>query len=80
MKTLTLTAIRKQIYRIFDQVIETGKPVYVKLKGHIIKIDLNIPQSRTQRLFSQPIRKNVVKGDPEDLVEFKAWEWSEDKK
>ncbi len=79
MKTLTLTNIRKQIYKIFDHVIETGQPVFVKRKGHIIKIDLEKPMSRTQRLFSQPIRKNVVKGDPEELVHVQSWQWSEDK-
>ena len=79
MKTLNLTTIRRQIYKIFDQVIETGKPVFVKRKGHIIKIDLEKPLSRTQRLFSQPSRKNVVKGDPEELVKVKSWQWTKDK-
>ena len=77
MKTLSLTAIRRQIYKIFDQVLETGKPVYVKRKGQIIKIDLYNRMSRTKRLFGQPPRKDVVKGDPEELINFKAWEWDE---
>ncbi len=78
MKTISLTAIRSQIYKIFDQVLETGKPVYVKRKGRIIKIDLDKRLPRTKRLFSQPPRKNVVKGDPEELVNFKSWKWDEE--
>lgn len=78
MKTISLTAVRRQIYKIFDQVLETGKPVYVKRKGQIIKIDLDRRASRTERLFSQAPRKNVVKGDPEELVDFKSWQWDEE--
>jgi len=78
MKTISVTKIRSQIYKIFDQVIETGKPVYIKRKGRILKIDLYQPISRTERLFSQPPRFDVIKGDPEELVEFKVWEWNPD--
>ena len=77
MRTFSLTSIRRQIYKVFDQVIETGKPVYVKRKGRIIKIDLDKPVSRTERLFSQKVRKDVINGDPESLVNFKTWQWDE---
>lgn len=78
MKTIPLTTIRSQIYKFFDQVIESGKPVYIKRKGWILKIDLDKPLSRTERLFKKPVRKNVVKGDAEELVDFKSWEWEEE--
>ncbi len=75
MKTLSNKTVNYRIEDVLDQVIKTGKPMFIKRKGKIIKIDLKKGLSRTERLFSKPPRKNVVKGDSEDLVHFKAWEW-----
>ena len=77
MKALTLTNLRSNLFKIIDQIIESGKPVFIKRKGHIVRIDLDKPTKRTERLFKQPLRKNVITGDPEELVNFKAWQWDE---
>lgn len=77
MRTITLTSLREKIFSIFDEVSETGKPIFVKRKGHLIKIDLVTSQSRTERLFEQPFKNDAINGDPNELIDYKAWEWNE---
>jgi hypothetical protein len=77
MKEVTATGLRNDIFNMLDAVIRTGQPLVVKRKGHRIIIDVEKMKSPTERLFSRSYRKNAVIGDPEDLVDIKAWEWEE---
>ena len=60
-----------------DQLIATGIPIEINRKGHHIKIILSDPPSKMKNLIH---RKNVIVGDPEELVHI-DWsnEWKEDK-
>lgn len=68
MKT-TATALRKDLYNVLDRVLETGEPVEIERNGRIVRIVADRPASRFDRL----VRRDVVVGDPGDLV---AMDWS----
>jgi len=75
--TLSLTELRTDLYRVVDQIIETGVPVEVLRNGHKIKIILADGPSKLERLIR---RENVINGDPESLVHCDWFsEWSESK-
>jgi len=67
---LTPTELRKNIYNILDQVLETGKPVEVKRRGQVLRIVPARPVDKFQRLTR---RADVIKGDPDDLIHIE-WE------
>lgn len=75
---LTLTELRADLYKVVDQIIETGIPIEVLRNGHKIKIILDDGPSKLERLVRRP---DVINGDPESLVHC-DWlsEWSEIKR
>jgi hypothetical protein len=66
---ITASALRQDIYRILDQVIETGEVVEIERKGKVLRI---LPPQPRRRLDLLPKRDAIV-GDPEDLVHI---DWS----
>ena len=40
MKVITIEELKDNIFEIFDQIIETKEPVYIKYKGKMLKIIL----------------------------------------
>lgn len=64
------TDLRKDIYRILDQILETGRSIDIERKGKLLKISPVISSSRTQRLT--PI-KDLIVGDPARLEHI---DWS----
>ena len=66
---LTASSLRADVYRILDQVLETGVPVEILRKGRILRIVPETPATRLERLE----RHDVITGDPEDLVHL---DWS----
>lgn len=77
MKTVSITALRNDIFNLLDEVIKTKQPLIVNRKGQQIKIEAERSKSPTQDLFSKPIRKDVVIGDSDELVNIKSWKWDE---
>ena len=67
---ITPTELRKNFYKIPDQVLETGQPVEIKRRGRVLRIVPAEPVHNFQRLVSPP---EIIKGDPEDLVHL-VWE------
>ncbi len=65
MKTLTPTELRRNIYKILDEVLETGIPIEINKGGKKLKL---IPLSETDKFKNLVSRTGVIKGDPEDLV------------
>lgn len=74
---LTASKLRQNIYRILDQVLETGLPVIVVRKGKIIEIRAQAPKSKLEKLKR---RSGVIQGNPDDLIHI-DWssEWSENR-
>ncbi len=68
---LKATTLRAQLYRVLDKVLETGESVEILRHGKIIRLVPAVPQSKLDRLKSNP---DLVVGDPDDLVHM---DWSD---
>lgn len=70
--TVTASRLRENIYKILDQVLETGVPVEIVRGGRKLKIvpTDTPPRGRIEKLKSRP---HALVGDPEDLVHI---DWS----
>jgi len=69
---VSATELRRNIYKLLDHVIETGRPLTVNRKGRKLRIGPLQPPSRLARLEVHP---NCIVGDPESIVEM---DWSEE--
>lgn len=69
--TVTPSELRANLYRLLDEVLETGIPLEIERKGRHLRIVSDRPASKLDRLVPHP---GTVIGDPEDLVEM---DWSE---
>lgn len=70
--SITASALRKNIYKLLDRVIETGEPLEISRKGAFLQIIPSKKQKRTQTLK----KRNVMKGDPESIVHMDWYdEW-----
>jgi len=72
---ITPSKFRSNIYRLLDQVIETGEPLLIKRHKEMLKVSPIHKSSKLDRL----IRHSCLKGDPESIVHC-DWskEWSGD--
>ena len=70
MTPITPSKLRADIYRLLDDVLETGMPLEVKRKGRILKIVPAEPVDRLEKLIE---RKDFILCDPDDLVHM---DWS----
>lgn len=66
---LTASKLRENVYRILDEVLETGVPVEIERRGRMLKIVPVEPADRLAGLETRPI----IVGDPDDLVHI---DWS----
>jgi hypothetical protein len=69
---MTASALRRDIDRILDWVIETGEPVIVERHGQRVRISAEDVPSRLDALVRRP---DVVVGDSNDFVHLN---WSSD--
>ena len=69
---ITASKLRENVYKILDQVLETGAPVEIERRGRKLRIipDDDPPRSKLDRLQPHP---NTIVGDPQDLVHL---DWS----
>jgi len=67
---VTATELRGNIYRLLDEVIETGMPIEIERKGKKVRIVTVEPVDKLKNLT---LRNDVINGDPEDLVTI-SWE------
>lgn len=63
--------LRSNIYRLLDQVLETGIPLEIERNGRTLRIVADEPPSKLDRIVPHP---GFVIGDPEELVEM---DWSQ---
>ena len=70
MKTITITELRGNIYKLLDEVLNTGIPIEINKGGRKLKIISVGKADKLQNLVSRP---NVIKGNPDDLVGI-SWE------
>lgn len=67
--TVTASQLRGNIYRLLDQVAETGDPLLISRHGHVLKIVPVCSGSKLARL----VKHDCIVGDPESLVHH---DWS----
>jgi hypothetical protein len=72
---LTASKLRENIYKILDQVAETGIPVEIIRKGKCIKIVADAPTEIKGSKLSRLVKHNVMKCEPEEIVHV---DWSEE--
>ncbi|MDZ7333268.1 MAG: type II toxin-antitoxin system Phd/YefM family antitoxin [candidate division KSB1 bacterium] len=70
MKTISVTELRGNIYKILDEVLNTGIPIEINKGGKKLKI---IPAEKVDKLQNLVSRPYVINGDPDDLVDI-SWE------
>jgi len=68
--TISTTQLRASIYRVLDEVLETGRPVEVERKGRRVRIIAVDPPGRLERLRRRPL---LVDCDPQEIVHL---DWS----
>ena len=67
--TITASKLRQNVYRILDEILDTGNPVEIERKGRRLRI---VPVDQPSRLERLP-RRDYLVGDPEEIVEI---DWS----
>jgi len=70
---LTPTQLRKDLYNLLDQVVETGKPLEIQRKGITLKITVEPPQTKSKLDNLKP--RKTLNCDPEDIVHM---DWSKE--
>jgi prevent-host-death family protein len=70
MKTITVTELRGNIYKLLDEVLDTGIPIEINKGDKKLRIIPVKTRNKLQNLISRP---NIIKGNPDDLVEI-SWE------
>jgi hypothetical protein len=75
--SIKATTLRQNIYSILDQVIESGIPVEIERKGHLLKIIAEKPHKKLERLE----KHDIIVGNPDDIIHI-DWSqyWGEEKK
>ena len=72
---LPATRFRASLYKVLNQVIDTGVPVEIELRGRRVKIVPADPESKLKNLVPHP---NFISGKSDDLArpsfDLAAWE------
>jgi hypothetical protein len=73
---MTITELRKNIYKILDEVAETGKQIEIVRKGKKIKITREQEGGKLEQLKNPPSK--VCKGDSDEIISIDwSGEWTE---
>lgn len=62
--SITASQLRKDVYRLLDQVLATGRPLEIERNGRLLRITAAVAGSRLDRVTARP---DLVSGDPGDL-------------
>lgn len=69
-RKLTATRLRANLYRVLDEVLETGRPVEIERHGRVLRIEVVQEDDPLARLVPHP---EAIRGDLDDLVHI---DWS----
>jgi hypothetical protein len=74
--SITASTLRANVYRLLDEVLESGRPLEIERKGQIVVIAPKEERSIWDRL---PQREGAIVGDPDELIHM-DWssEWNPD--
>lgn len=74
---LKLSALRTQLFRVVDRIIETGEPVEIERNGHRLVMHL-LPATSRGRLDNLNHHPEVWQGTLQELDQLNTeWEWNE---
>jgi len=68
---ITATQLRKDVYRLLDQVVDSGEIIEVNRKGKLIRIE---PVGRRSKLESLKAHPSSICGNSDNLVHI---DWSD---
>ncbi len=68
--TITASALRQNIYRLLDQVLETGQPLEIERRGQRLRIT---PATSVKKLDRLKARPDFLRTDPDELIHM---DWS----
>ena len=68
--TITASALRQNIYKLLDQVFESGVPLEIERNGRRLRV---VPAEAPSKLDRLVGHADLIVGDPEDLVHV---DWS----
>ncbi len=75
-RKVTATELRKNIYKLLDQVLSSNVPLEIERKGRRLIIT---PADRKPRIESLLLHEDCIVGDPEELVHIDwSGEWRPD--
>lgn len=77
---LTASKLRENIYKILDQVAETGIPVEIIRNGKRLRLIADPSSDRKTSKLSRLVKHDIMKSDPEDIIHldwYKEWKASE---
>lgn len=71
---LTATKLRQNLYRILDEILDSGIPVKINRKGEILKI---VPEKKKSKLERLEEHRTII-GNPESIIDINFdSEWKE---
>jgi hypothetical protein len=68
---LSASKLRENIYRILDEILDTGVPVEIERRGRILRI---VPEEKASKL-DRLRKRSYLNSDPEELVHL---DWSKE--
>jgi prevent-host-death family protein len=73
---LSASKLRANVYRLLDEVLETGKPLEIERNGKVLVI---VPKEKESIWDRLPRREGFIVGDPDELIHI-DWssEWNPD--
>jgi hypothetical protein len=76
MAALNASKLRANVYRLLDEVLETGRPLEIERNGRTLLI---VPKEKESIWDRLPRREGFIVGDPDDLIHM-DWssEWNPD--
>jgi prevent-host-death family protein len=70
MKTITPTELRSNIYKLLDEVLNTGIPIEINKRGKKLRL---IPIKEFKKIENLISRPDTIIGDSDDLADI-SWE------
>jgi hypothetical protein len=69
---ISASELRQNVYKLLDQVLETGVPLEIERKGHLLRLEPAEPVNKLDRLTPHP---GYWIGDPDDIFHM---DWLKD--
>ncbi len=76
---LTASKLRANVYRLLDEVLETGEPLEIERNGKVLVISPKSAEEEGSIWDRLPRREGFIVGDPDELIHI-DWssEWNPD--